>query len=1519
MRSRFKKVILLVLSVLMLLSMSITAFAFGDGGGGAGGGSAIPTTANPHYSGYGFKVTLQKRADILTVGGVNTNAYQNGLKNRSGMIVMFDHKGNNTTAFSPSNEMYYVGGATFGYVHNLGVSAQEFCNIMSFDTNTFLNYARATKGGNLDCFATAGSTLNYHAISEFFTNTLYKNSDMLYDTSKREAFYDRFSSALARYGMSTGMTKEEFMSDVGVVVLEPVLAVNTAVACSSTSTDDTRGWISTFQTAEMIPRTIGQNFQISDLISKNMFNVILHNGKSASTGQMLWDSINAGNTTMGVTTHRHSPLYNGLATAVGMVNAGTVTNYYDLNGDMFRSSPVDYYTIRNNPGNCAYQGFLVFGTDYSGGKAATNVAIKATQQKDGSFKMEAVTSTISQKKGNMPVDTNSFSGTSQNNEITGGQSYGGNVSTLVTNLYSDWYKDFDTTSYGSYLVTGSKKKFSNIATEVERFRKTLEGNTQAKKESVTEGDFNAGYKLKPNWRYGTTQGTASAFAQSVLGGRVSQSLITNKDPGSANLSNIAYNLTALANNRSKIGPTELKSTSDRKNAGSGKLEISGNKDNYGVSVEYVVKPAQTTSYISYAKMTYDKDLNPTLALQGNNKITYDKTENGKFTVGSAKRYVITMVSNCKANDYYKLSDSNRTGQSFWNQVKAELPKGKILNESTFRTIVNRYLTSQNTTSLGTKQNASVAVGSDGTCGYSVFVIEIDAPKDLAINQTRLELQDYQINYIHQDILAYTYKDGESSDNKSNLKQSILKGTGENVIIPGSGYSKYCTINGGTHWTYQTSGTFNLNHPIAQGVAVDAGNKNGYTYLLANTALNAGKTFNEVRYGTTDSGTRRYTYALDLTRGNFGDIRNISALSWNQWDYSGKSELMNKHKMGYGIKPANDRGEPVASQKRSSKGTIYKDEDGLNKKSSEVLEWNTSWKYGGTAPQAAILNSHSKVVWDSNGKSTVTCTYHTISQSGARPLDFDGLGLYRFKIAVKETIYKYSTEVMSTGKNKKLVDIGNGLKGYTVDSKHYSDKKYNDSTGLQQANDGKYNHGQIAQLADSKKVNELKYYPEVPMKAYLLGNYNVASINGKSSITPTTVLTMAEQIRKTKPSSLYLLRLDSRDREALNGSIYSDTMGTGTKSKKAKTSDSKNLPVIYGGSDVSVKVDTKDNLNLHMYGYALDLINYDVDKNGLKHKDGSVTPYSSVIADQSSALRDVYTSWDNDDTNSAEAAKEQYNNWVEGVLKNLSADATLKITKNGNGITSDSNVLSAFNNFNVSLSKPKDADIKDRYYDKDDVSVNEAYSIVVRCGNIDKNKGDYNSLINQIASDYGCSYSEAETVFRNSGIYQSIADSVEDITDSFNRSQNVNTSEGGSHAVRNDNTGDNWYDEEVKTFVVRRFESTPFEIKDLVLTDKIDYKLTPDSTAGKKNSGNSKNAQQKSYDTRVGQWYLTLYIDKPTKTEELENWYISGQIYNPEAKNSLDTLKTANNVLMNNMYIKGADFKIPSATTNDTLW
>ena len=73
---------------------------------------------------------------------------------------------------------------------------------------------------------------------------------------------------------------------------------------------------------------------------------------------------------------------------------------------------------------------------------------------------------------------------------------------------------------------------------------------------------------------------------------------------------------------------------------------------------------------------------------------------------------------------------------------------------------------------------------------------------------------------------------------------------------------------------------------------------------------------------------------------------------------------------------------------------------------------------------------------------------------------------------------------------------------------------------------------------------LKYYPEVRMKAYLVSG---DTINGKNSVTPKTVITMAELARQTKPSSMYLMKLDSSEKSGkqLTGEIYSDTMGTGT--------------------------------------------------------------------------------------------------------------------------------------------------------------------------------------------------------------------------------------------------------------------------------------------------------------------------------------------------------------------------------------
>ena len=170
--------------------------------------------------------------------------------------------------------------------------------------------------------------------------------------------------------------------------------------------------------------------------------------------------------------------------------------------------------------------------------------------------------------------------------------------------------------------------------------------------------------------------------------------------------------------------------------------------------------------------------------------------------------------------------------------------------------------------------------------------------------------------------------------------------------------------------------------------------------------------------------------------------------------------------------------------------------------------------------------------------------------------------------------------------------------------------------------------------------------------------------------------------------------------------------------------------------------------------------------------------------------------------------EQYVEWATSVKKNLYADVTLKVE--GKKDTKE------FNNFNVSMSSLVSKDEQSKH------SETSQYPIYIRRGEIDTSGIGYQALLKQIASDYQCSEEEAKKLSEESNMYQTILKGIEDIKDDFNKSQNVNTDDNGAHAVRSENTDDNWYDEEVKVFLIRRYESQPVEFKNIVLTDKIDY-------------------------------------------------------------------------------------------------
>lgn len=1492
MKSLAKKLLLSVIFVVMMLATSITVFADGTGGGNtsAGGGSWGNTTGQATFSYFGMKFTICKRSEILVKDGINPNDY-NAMLNPGFTVAMADTRA--PMSAPTGDEMYWTGGSV-DFVRNAHVSFATAASVLNLGEVDLRQCVQTCiSGGN--SLSGAGSNRAYLGYSTWsdLMNTRFseKSSTMLYNEAERSAFYDRFANALASRGVSPAISKDEFMKD-GVLVIIPVIGVQ-------------GGGYLNFQTVHrmsFLPAAEKKTYSVKYFAGGNPYN-------SPSNGDILYYVGDASKTSGG-----SNCIY-----ALGYL--GTYWNKFDVDnnyiGDMgnpiFASWMNDDWLradIKNNWRNSMNwrYGFGVYGLGYKGGttaKAATDITLKATQKDNGSFDVTAVISNISQQAGTMHADLTSFTKGAFDG-MTGGRitdsAYRG-----VSNVMPDWDAGHNIAAYGSFLVGGSGT--IDIAKSAEKLRATLDMNVAGKENPVNSADFNVGSMYTPKWFYQKPQDVANIF-----GMRVTTTPVTNvitqgfTKPKTDDKEGVYYNVVAAANNKSHITSAKLEKTADAKTAGSGTVVMKPG-DEYGVGVTMLSKGVYVESCVSFAELVYDKDGDHELVYDGYDRKPYETSTYGTFNLDKYERYYVAMCPNSTIDKSYWLLN-NCDNQNFWAEIDENAEGG--MDEGKYSSITKGVVDRNATIASGTKKGATLAAGSKDGLGYSIFVLGVkyDTGEDSGIiDKSGIVLQDYQINFVHQDIMKPT--------------NGKLTNSGEYVINPSNVSTSGCVFGSSIHrFYYERSYLYKIKHTSAtRGKSIDASAGKKDPYILYNTALGRGYTLKDMQKGQQWLDTRtakRYTYAIDLSRGVYGDIRAISALSSNSLDSKSKKILMNKHKMKYGVVPSNENGTPVATIKRSSAGTIF---NGVG----DTFEWDSQWKIGGKAPKDTITKTHSGQIWipdydpetgiDNGYWRWVSDSWHVLVSSGAKPLLYNGSGVYNMKIAVDETIYKYSTEKMVAGVNK---NVNNDLKGSAISSgalKHGSDYKVNKSDMVA---GGKDNDIMYRQAIVTGADYELKYYPEVRMRAYLVTG---DTINGKNNITPKTVITMAEQARKTKPSSLYLMKLDSdAKKEELNqfsGSVFSDTMGAGTNSVNAsKGNAGGELPIIYGGSDVTLKITTPNNMKLNLYGYSLDLANYDVDKNGLKYADGSNQPYTEIVNDTSSENRDPYTTWGNDSTDSTNKMKKQFNTWVTSVANSLAADVTLKVTKDGEDNTEPDK---QYNAFNVSLSKDK----AESYTASNFTSV---YNIVIKRGTIDTTTAQYRALINQIAKDYGCSYNEAEDVFESSDIYQSITRSIEDIRDSFNKAQKVDTTENGAHAVRNDNTNDNWYDEEVKTFVIRRYKAEPIEIKDLVLTDKIDYNASPDSTAGK---DYKVNGQQAKYNTRVGQWYLTLYFkyDKnhqPTGAVadkvKVDNIYLNGDtFFKPEEDGSIDKIDSAYNVLLNQAYISGADFKIPSATTNNMLW
>ena len=489
----------------------------------------------------------------------------------------------------------------------------------------------------------------------------------------------------------------------------------------------------------------------------------------------------------------------------------------------------------------------------------------------------------------------------------------------------------------------------------------------------------------------------------------------------------------------------------------------------------------------------------------------------------------------------------------------------------------------------------------------------------------------------------------------------------------------------------------------------------------------------------------------------------------------------------------------------------------------------------------------------------------------------------------------------------------------------------------------------AQSTDKMNKTAFGFYPEVNMLAYEYGRGQ--KLSGYKGVTPYVVPVMGEVARSAKGANLYFMTTKqnsykgfvskngsedttlNQSQNDFSGSTLSDSVASGTQAdalqkaqaKSSCNTDKSKEQVIYAGSDVTVTGDS--NFSLNLYGYSLDLINKDdvITKSfATTNKYTTYTDaYTDVVADNSNiyqkwyevingTYKDIIAAVKADspirtaDSN-REIMNTRYNEWSKEVTKidNWTADYTLNV--HGNGYNSK------FTNFSATIGTLKTAQGKEATTSQTDV-----YSLHIKNGDIIKTDGSYVAMINQIAMDYfgdeatdvsgtvtltnGVQvaklkhYDAAQELFEKSDIGSSVKNEIESSSDDFNKSGSC-FSDGDSRGVSSIGSVKNWYDEEVRTIVVRRFKTEPLYFKGITASDKIDYNIAPDADTMTEN-----------WKGRQADWYLNLYYKADDKVDEFgttASTLISG------ANRKFQVIR--------DLYVDNASFIVPSATTDNMGW
>lgn len=902
----------------------------------------------------------------------------------------------------------------------------------------------------------------------------------------------------------------------------------------------------------------------------------------------------------------------------------------------------------------------------------------------------------------------------------------------------------------------------------------------------------------------------------------------------------------------------------------------------GVSVTLMAKKADIQSRIAFA--TLDRETGALTYNTNLNKVVdYDATTESSFTIPNSFQGLCICVAypNSNTNKGYSL-DTNTNGSNVFTKCNGD----NMVNETSLVSLASSLGVSDTIggfVTKGQKIGVGTYVDTDGKGkGYSVLVLQL---KGNVTKKSELDIKDYELNYVYPSMLL----DGNYAG-FINLDSDFKIGE----HMESSGCNKHIShdyVTGSDKYA-RASSNYSGNIINKNKTLDSKTNKN----ILQYDKFTGGEftTEKKVRDGKSFSNITnvKFSLAVNLLRSSFGDKRVISSLT-DQTDTTIVGNIDENYAkdnldLTFGDKPNTIASATATRNSDATVGDVLKD----------IFEWNVYYYYNYNGNELILPHRNINFVKSHSGdcsghgqpKSYCSAVWYNEISDTETPASWDGT---RVKYDVSEKAYKYQTETLEPGIN-------------TTKTVADSLQEPENGSGGTSSLVSPYKIAVVHTAKDDGTNKLLSFYPEVEMRAYSTKGDTITEdkfeLNTNKDrkaggyVTSHNLLTMGEIVRKVNPSSMYVIRVNHKYdsgaevNPAIKGSTISDSTAVGTNADAV--SDGK--PVIYAGGDVTVKVNPDFRLN--MYGYSLDLIEPADDG---KYADNSIklrgyTGYTDIINGYGSVNGtsiNVRTDWGN--TYTSTDSKKEFDDWSKDILtKHLGVDMTL--TVNGSGVDK------VFNNFTSSLGNMDTS-----------ASVAEGvYSIKIKEGTIVKDNVDgngYKALISQIKSDYELSTdAEAEKIFTNSDIWQTISRAVEDSSDDFNKSQTANAINSRAH----------WYDEEVKTFVIRRYKKENLEIKNVVVNDKIDYGAAP--------TADDTTASLDSYKKADAKWYMTLYLKKDGKKNTPDGFSDNTVYYNPKdnlnktgsANTGLTSASATGSVLISEVYVNGADFVIPSASTYD---